>query len=43
MMIQKERIYSNNLKVDTKEFMPGVYLIQVFQKSGSSTFKFIVQ
>jgi hypothetical protein len=43
LMIQKAKIFSNKLKVDTEEFTPGIYLIQVFQKGSSSTYKFIVQ
>ncbi|HSH19191.1 MAG TPA: T9SS type A sorting domain-containing protein, partial [Draconibacterium sp.] len=43
LMVKKANIKSHNLRVNTEEFLSGVYLIQVYQKSGSSTFKFIVQ
>jgi 1,4-alpha-glucan branching enzyme len=43
LMIQKAKIFSNKLKVDTEEFTPGIYLIQVFQKDLVTSHKFIVQ
>lgn len=43
LMIQKEKIFSGTVKVDTEGFTPGIYLIRVFQQGFASTLKFIIQ